>query len=189
MNFNDYRPLALRTAKMFPTQRENLRHAALGLITEIGEFATEVKRIFIYGKPMTDEMRAHMREELGDAYWYLPLAFMAIGADPVPMNRATADVFEKYTDLADFTLVLSTALVGVSAIFVTDSIEEERESLIDLLSAAVYALDLACKLLDFNPDEVRAENIAKLRARFPDKYTDEAAEARADKGGLPASVS
>jgi hypothetical protein len=34
--------------------------------------------------------------------------------------------------------------------------------------------------------QVLADNIAKLRERFPDAYSNEAAEARADKGGLDA---
>lgn len=189
MNFTEYRPLALRTAKMFPTQRENLRHAALGLITEIGEFTTEVKRHVIYGKPITEEMTAHMREELGDAYWYLPLGFMAIGADPAELTTYQLDEIAELDDLGDLTLTLSVIAMGVSACIVTDSIEDERIEMIDFLTAIVACLDQACTLLGFNSDEVRAENIAKLRARFPDKYTDEAAEARADKGGLDARIS
>jgi hypothetical protein len=44
-------------------------------------------------------------------------------------------------------------------------------------------IDRMAELLGTTGDQVRAQNIAKLRQRFPDAYTDAAAEARADKGG------
>lgn len=120
MNFHEYEANAVRTAKMFDSLGANLTHAALGLATEAGEFTTEVKRIAIYSKPMTEEMRQHMAEEIGDVLWYCALAARHLG---IPLN-----------------------------------------------SMAVA-------------------NIDKLKTRFPERYTDQAAEARADKGGLPASQS
>lgn len=120
MDFNQYHVDAVRTAKLFGNVGQDLAHAALGLATECGEFTTEVKRIAIYNKPLTDEMRAHMLEELGDILWYIALA---------------------------------------------------------------------CEHLQVPMDRIARDNIAKLRARFPEKYTDEAAEGRADKGGADARSS
>lgn len=196
MNFNEYRPLALRTAKMFPSQRENLRHAALGLLTEIGEFATEVKRIAVYGKPMTEEMRLHMIEEIGDAQWYVPLALLALGADEV--DTTTSSLTEmmsnpgsiNWGDLGDLCLILGTCSAGVASCIAIDQINLDRQMLIDVLRGLVWVIDNhVAPLLGVHPDDIRAQNIAKLRLRFPDAYTDQAAEARADKGGLPASAS
>lgn len=120
MNFNEYQANAIRTAKMFDSIGANLVHAALGLATEAGEFTTEVKRIGIYNRPMTEEMQQHMAEELGDVLWYVALA---------------------------------------------------------------------CEHLHISMHQIARENIAKLQKRFPEKYSDQAAEQRADKGGLPASQS
>lgn len=120
MDFNQYQVLANRTAKQFPELPMNLTHAALGIATEGGEFTTEVKRAAMYGKEITDEMRAHMAEELGDLLWYVALAAENLG---IPMAAMARD------------------------------------------------------------------NIAKLQKRFPEKYTDAAAEGRADKGGLDARSS
>jgi NTP pyrophosphatase (non-canonical NTP hydrolase) len=119
MHLDEYQKLADRTAKKGVTIF-NLVHAQLGMTTEIGEFATEVKRVAIYEKPLTTEMREHMMEELGDLMWYVALA-------------ATA--------------------------------------------------------LDCDLSHVANMNIDKLKKRFPDKYSNEAAEARADKGGLSARAS
>lgn len=117
MNFNEYQDAANRTAKWFPSVGENLMHAQMGKATEGGEFATIVKRHVIYGKPLTQVMIDHIREELGDDLWYTALACTAIGT---------------------------------------------------------------------TMGQVARENIAKLKDRFPEKYSDEAAEARADKAGADA---
>ena len=117
---DDYQRLACRTAPPGEKPLAALVHCALGITTEAGEYATEVKRAHIYGKPMTDEMRAHMIEELGDTMWYVAYA---------------------------------------------------------------------CAALDVKLGTVLQQNIDKLRKRFPEKFTQEAAEARADKGGLDARSS
>lgn len=114
MNFIEYEAAAMRTA---PEEKalSGLNHAALGLLTESGEFASEVKRMVAYHKEMSEEMHKHMVEEIGDALWYIALA-----ANHLSVPLAT----------------------------------------------------------------IARQNIEKLQLRFPGKFDDAAAEARADKGGL-----
>lgn len=196
MNFNEYQPLALRTAKMFPSQRENMRHAILGLITEVGEFATGIKRHVVYGKALDSEItvdgktttiRLNMIEEAGDAMWYVPLLMFSLGADRLPeMNdQLLQDV---PTDPGDACAFLGAMVGGLAVWYVApDTFGEPRDTevLLDLASAIVHTFDhVFAPLLGTTGDEMRAQNIAKLRLRFPDKYTDEAAEARADKADL-----
>ena len=52
--------------------------AALGLTAEAGEFTEVVKKIFLQGKPYTEENVFHMKRELGDICWYLAQACMAL---------------------------------------------------------------------------------------------------------------
>ena len=47
--------------------------AALGLGSEGGEFVEIVKKIFLQGKPFTEDNVFHMKRELGDIIWYLSL--------------------------------------------------------------------------------------------------------------------
>ena len=115
MNFIDYQLAAYRTAPPGAPAQVELLHAQAGMTTELGEFASEVKRMAFYEKPIDDHMLGHMREELGDILWYVALA-------------ATA--------------------------------------------------------LQVNLSELAEANIAKLRKRFPEKFSAAAAEARADKDGL-----
>lgn len=186
MNFNEYRPLALRTAKMFDSQHSNLQHAILGLMTEAGEFATEVKRRFAYGKPMTDEMQAHMREELGDICWYVPLALYALGKDALP--ALSDDVRAEFADmtLVETTVALGAMVGGIATIPNIPQSKLESDGDIFMLAAIVHLVDELALLIGTTGDTVRAENIAKLRKRFPEAYSDAAAEARADKGGVDA---
>lgn len=179
MDFETYRPLALRTAKMFPTQRENLSHAALGLITEIGEFASEVKRIAIYGKAMSDEMRQHMIEELGDASWYVPLALHAEGIEHFDYSGARAALAMVHIDLASIAHALNEMAGKVSG-----AVLHGQGGCSLYLVSIVALIEVAAARLNTSGGQIRAENIEKLRKRFPDKYSDAAAEARADKGGL-----
>jgi NTP pyrophosphatase (non-canonical NTP hydrolase) len=55
-----------------------LMTAAYGLTAEAGEFTEVVKKIFLQGKPYTEENVFHMKRELGDICWYLAQACMAL---------------------------------------------------------------------------------------------------------------
>ena len=60
----------------FPTER--LLTASVGMCAEAGEFTEVVKKIFLQGKPYTEENVFHMKRELGDICWYLAQACMAL---------------------------------------------------------------------------------------------------------------
>ena len=57
--------------------------AALGLGSETGEFVEIVKKMFLQGKPSSEENIFHMKRELGDIMWYWVTACMALELDPV----------------------------------------------------------------------------------------------------------
>ncbi len=115
LTFIEYQVGAKRTAPDLGSLPLNLVHAALGMATEAGEFATCTKRVLAYGKVIDDAMVAHMLEETGDLLWYCALAAEHMG---IPLET------------------------------------------------------------------IAQANLDKLRIRYPDKFSGEAAEARADKGGL-----
>ena len=62
------------------TQR--LLTAALGLGSETGEFVEIVKKMFLQGKPPSDDNIFHMKRELGDIMWYWVTACAALNLDP-----------------------------------------------------------------------------------------------------------
>lgn len=187
-----YQASALRTEKSLPTVLGRLRHAGLGLITESGEITTEVKRHVIYGKPLDSlgkdgktTMRQHIGEEIGDVYWYIAIAADAIGyaffADVLGQMRPRA--LPTY-DFEQLSLDLSIE-VGFFSLAVSDISTSPSGVASALERVAQILIDIATGV-GLDTEEILEQNIAKLQERFPDAYSNEAAEARADKGGLDA---
>lgn len=188
MNFEEYVPQALRTEKHLPTQIARLRHAGLGLFTEGGEIATEIKRVAIYEKSLGDlnkngqTIRAHIAEEIGDVFWYMAIAADVLGA-PIPETTMTGTY--QISELDDMAFVLAVSVGRFSMAL----LEEDFDAMRALLLPLVNVLAPIALVIDVPVTQILADNIAKLQERFPDAYSNEAAEARADKGGLGAQES
>ena len=65
-----------------PIESARLLTAALGLGSESGEFVEIVKKMFLQGKPPTEDNIFHMKRELGDIMWYWVTACAALNLDP-----------------------------------------------------------------------------------------------------------
>jgi len=71
MNFEDYQRAASKTA-LYPRRMSNVEYPTLGLAGEAGEVANIVKKIQRdHEGVLTDEMRAKLKDELGDVLWYI----------------------------------------------------------------------------------------------------------------------
>ena len=71
MNFEEYQHEASQTA-LYPDRLNNIGYATLGLAGEAGEVANIVKKIQRdFGGKITDEIRAKLKDELGDVLWYV----------------------------------------------------------------------------------------------------------------------
>ena len=71
MKFEEYQTAARQTA-LYPNRLSNLEYPTLGLAGEAGEVANLVKKIQRdFGGETTDEMRAKLKDELGDVLWYI----------------------------------------------------------------------------------------------------------------------
>jgi len=71
MNFEEYQSAASRTA-LYPRRLSNLEYPTLGLAGEAGEVANIVKKIQRdHGGVLNDEIRAKLKDELGDVLWYI----------------------------------------------------------------------------------------------------------------------
>jgi NTP pyrophosphatase (non-canonical NTP hydrolase) len=189
MNFDTYKPLALRTEKPLASALLRLEHAQLGFITEIGEFTTDVKRTAIYEKPIDEKMFAHMREELGDILWYA-----AIAADAIDLAIPEYEfVFQNEFLHLDLRTQLKTIALrmGIEVGFIgTDIPFYDRKNARDFMARGIVnvvsLVAHACDCLGFKIEELMIENIDKLAKRYPEKFTNAAAESRADKGGVDA---
>jgi NTP pyrophosphatase (non-canonical NTP hydrolase) len=69
--FAEYQTEARKTAK-YPNRLKNLAYPTLGLAGEAGEVANIVKKIQRdFAGEITDEIRAKLKDELGDVLWYI----------------------------------------------------------------------------------------------------------------------
>ena len=71
LTFEEYQRQASETA-LYPKRLQNLEYPTLGLAGEAGEVANVVKKIQRdFGGELTDEIRAKLKDELGDVLWYI----------------------------------------------------------------------------------------------------------------------
>ena len=77
-----------------PIESARLMTAALGLGSETGEFVEIVKKMFLQGKPTSEENIFHMKRELGDIMWYWITACSALDLDPFEVIKENQDKLE-----------------------------------------------------------------------------------------------
>ncbi|AJD82935.1 hypothetical protein PJWF_00041 [Achromobacter phage JWF] len=198
MDIKTYQQGALQTEKPFPLPKR-LRHAIIGCFTEVGEFASQVKRVAIYGKDADTARkegeptpRQGMFEELHDSCWYIGIGFDAAGED---MRMIMAPIAFQEEDtltdrLAKLTFMMGSvtgALAGL-ALRSDEHLVNGRADLAILFGQLLYLINMTAELLGFTLEQLFIANNEKLlsgkTARYgASGYSDQAAEARADKDG------
>ena len=158
---------ALRTeSTTFKVDNERLLHAAMGLSTEIGELVLGHKQ---------DSGRQNIIEEIGDCYWYLALAYDAIGVDSTKRDMGDnmeyielniEDIFHELTQVSSDLLDILK-----KSIFYGRELDEEK-ILFNLIALETLLGSLAIYSFDIAPEKVMEMNIEKLRKRYPDKFKD-----------------
>ena len=166
MKFTEYMPLALRTAKSLPHD-EQVQHAQLGLLTEIGELADMVKRHVIYGKDL-DVVNG--KEELGDYCWYLGLYCHEQGIAALVIDEQ----IDKYKPQASVLMMATLMAGGLTGALTID--QKERGAPDELVVHTI--VPILCELATWFGTTLGAAldtNIAKLAKRYGERYSDLAA--------------
>ena len=168
MNYTDFVKTVESHSWHEPPQR--LLHAAMGLVTEIGELYETTCEL-------------HLAEELGDICWYLALGLDALGVNWDDVEIIPEDDFFKAVrgETSDQTLViLSSELLDMLKKFIFYGREIQLEKAASHLVMMKNALHWA--LIYSNPDltleMITEANMKKLKARYPDKFTEQAANVR-----------
>ena len=171
MNIQEYAPLALRTAKRMPTVYMDRWHAAVGMITELGELADAYKRHEIYGKPLDS---ANALEEAGDFCWYLILHMSLTGvhldklAGEGDKNRQFLVPSEAHRYLLCLTACATTFMISTGALNDEDYASMNQQ----LCGEALFAIGRLAELNGSSLGQVLQTNIDKLALRYGDKYSD-----------------
>jgi hypothetical protein len=190
MQLHQYQDLAMRTAKMFPTLEENLDHAALGIGSEVGEFALTICAAWM---KMPFEA-SNFAEELGDASWYSALACHHMGwrfenlfLDPATLSDMSPELAVAVVNRNPPAMALMMAHFGGEVIgcikdFKIYKKQCDADRVKKYLTLFVCTLSLLADAHSFSYANVALQlNIEKLRKRYPDRYSDADAIARADK--------
>jgi NTP pyrophosphatase (non-canonical NTP hydrolase) len=102
------------TERLCTTRGMRLLHAQLGISSEGGEIADQLKKWLFYGKELDT---INLAEELGDLFWYCALACNELGIDfEAVMERNIAKLKARYGDKFSLHAALNRDLVKERAI-------------------------------------------------------------------------
>lgn len=168
MTYTDFVKTVESTSWHQPNER--LLHAAMGLCTEVGE---------LYN--LNDEQ--HEIEELGDICWYVALALDAAGSSWEAIRIVPEDEFLAVAvgnNPVEAMVLLGTDLLDLvkKQIFYGREIKIER--VLEILALLKNSLHYGIALADMpvTLDDIINANIKKLTARFPEKFSEDAANNR-----------
>ena len=180
MNFKEYVPLAMRTCKPLPFP-DHINHMALGVVGEMGEIVDQLKKAYIYSKPLD---QVNIVEEVGDVAWYVagvlqfyPDLHNFIESDELKNSIRHDKLAEAKANVTRTILLntMSAANLMVDLGVLADEAggpSDEGEEVAKTLCMFLFATAV---LLDVDLAEAFEVNIAKLAKRYGDKYSDYAA--------------
>ena len=151
MTLAQYQQEAKRTcADLEPIGRSNACHMKIGIFTECGELLDAIKKYYAYQKPID---LVNVGEEIGDIMFYVA-------------NKTTFYNFS-FAQIAD----------GLEPDGSIDSYERLIDELVELptlsIASTVALLLNVCKFFKLDLYELLDRNIAKLKSRYPEKFTTE----------------
>lgn len=179
MNFAEFAPLALRTAKPL-NAKDQSAHSFLGFLGELGELADTLKRWHIYKQPLN---RENAVEECGDILW-----FIAYYADIRGYKKDS--LYGNFDKVAQVVDTLNTtpyqhqamygALISANDWFMKLFLEGD-DTYGRVLAGLYYDILIMLKHLESSQDEAFNACLNKLSKRYPEGYTDWHALEREDK--------
>jgi NTP pyrophosphatase (non-canonical NTP hydrolase) len=165
-----YQQLASRTCVDLGSKELNLRHMQMGVITEVGETLDVIKKLVAYGKPLDI---VNIGEELADTAWYKANQALQAG---VIWNQKE---FDEHCSELD-SLILKSIFKGLN--------EETVDTFMTIVLPDIYGeddaetclkdltiLNLVAKFYNLDFFQLLTNNINKLKVRYPEKFTNEAA--------------
>lgn len=149
MNFHTYLPTVLKRARQLDHEQQ-VQHAKLGMVTEVGELADMVKRHVIYDKAI-DHING--LEEIGDFCWYLSLYSHEQGVAMHELDKMVDG--DAPMPLTDAVLMLA-GLVGALCIDEAERGPLDREVLTIIMPLVAFiaghfsgSMDLCLEVNDF----------------------------------------
>lgn len=174
----EYQGLAARTCPSLGTEQGlDERHMNLGVITEVGEALDIFKKFMAYKKPMD---LVNLGEELADIAWYI---VNKCRFEDLHLDDNFDEVLAETKELVDNKMFTQEGL----------PIELKAEAILTMLlvpycapvsnmfSAPIIQLAMLSHIaswFDLDFFQCLTNNIEKLKVRYPEKFTEEAAQNR-----------
>lgn len=169
-------------ASITPVQCD-LVHMAMGVSGEAGELLDAVRKHAIDGEELDIE---NMKEELGDLEFYMERIRQIYNLSREDVASSIASAPDNLLHMAIGVSIKSGDLLDAIKKHVMYNKEIALDNLKEGLCGIDFYMDLIRKSCNFSREEILEGNISKLltseKARYKmGKYTDEAAQKRADK--------
>lgn len=189
MHLNEYPSLAIRTAKIYPTQDWNLIHAYLGIASEVGELQENISAAWL--QMPFDPLG--ICEEGGDISWYVAYLCDTMGwnfgelflqPDKLSDNELMAVAVLNKNPPA-MTLVLGAIAGDIGTLVKGHLIYGKPLDADNLKLKTSHLISLTALIMDIHgisyTESCLPENIDKLKKRYPVQFTDVDAMERKDK--------
>ena len=173
----EYQGLAARTCPTLEGEGVNERHMNLGVITEIGEAMDIFKKFLAYKKPMD---LVNLGEELADMAWYI---VNKCRFEELILDDNFDEVLAETKELVEermFTKADLPAELKAEAIL-TLILVPYCAPTNNMFSAPIIQLAMlhhVASWFDLDFFQCLTNNIEKLKVRYPEKFTEEAAQNR-----------
>lgn len=173
MNLKEYYKVSERTFKPLG-QKLDFLHCTMGLVTEFGEFVDPLKRHIFYGKELDV---VNLKEELGDMMWYLAIPIRYFGLEE-------REMIDQKIIIRDYEYNHINNIINISDIIFSlnndinivvdqlNCISPDANTIfyeISLLISNIYSI---CNYFKIDFEDMLETNINKLKARFPEKFTE-----------------
>lgn len=150
MTLKEYQKQAQRTCPSLGSVELDVLHMQLGVFTELGEIADILKKNFVYKKPIDT---IHIGEEVADTFWYVS-----------NLHRLEGSLYDEETKF-----LFDVQFTSINKI-IEDLIDYNHQ--VYDVSTLIYSIAL---FFEVDIYDCLDKNIAKLRQRYPEKFTTESA--------------
>lgn len=177
MNLNEFIPQAVRTESRINSVKVNKEflQTALAIYVSSGRILDQIKKNVFYNKP-------YNVEKLMENFDPLNAISKAVRTDGWDRQEIEEEIYKK--ELIDMDPRVFHAIIGImtEATELAEQLlkgvqgeEVDRVNLLEEVGDNFWYIAVLLDALQSNPDNVLETVIEKLKARFPDKFTSEAA--------------
>lgn len=184
MNVHAYQELARRTVKPLPI-KEHWEHCAMGCSSDMGETVDILKAHNVYRKPLDIE---HLMEELGDVCWFISYGCDLLLAPLAGVTVWLSTDFRYQPEKNEEKGSVYWGLMGMKAsgdlceLVAQGHFDRSYCFTINDFLAKMYTCVIQIATLNgLEIGDILDYNIDKLRKRYPQGYSDQAAQDRLDK--------